>query len=179
MELGTEISFIKDEWVTIRSMEYMGQFNRSDDGKYIVSWRQGNGSDNKGEFIVAYNNKLVFHGRIRRPMEAFVSNTGVSIFEDCRFTTNHLKASVIIKDSYGKDLFSKELKTLLVCKVGISNSGNFAAYVTSGGPSRQANCFYFIDVCKGEVVWNCKNIFWPDYIIIDDYSGIISVINLP
>lgn len=177
VKMSHSIEYFTDEWVKVRSLEFFGEFSKSPDGNYLVAWRTGSGYDNQGSFVLAHNDQVIHYGNIKRPMEAYISNNGISIFQDCRFTDKsgvNMKTSVIIKDRNGDNIFKKELKTLLINRVGISTSGSYAAYMTAGGKTVQANTLFFIDIAAGKVEWSLKPCYpWADFILFDESSKMV------
>lgn len=168
---------IDDSWVTIKSLDFFGAYNKSPNGEYIVAWASGEGNKKNGKYVILNQHKLIFQGKLPRPKKAFISNKGTFLILDSRFTNwkeGISRSTVFVFDHLGACLFKKEPKSLFYSG-DISPDGEYAVFVTAGGNAKDANTLFFIDIGKGEITWKGMG-GYPDRFSFDTSSKIIHVI---
>jgi hypothetical protein len=157
-------------WIKTESDSILCQYSQSPDRRYLVAWNEGNGGRGDGKLVIAYQNRIVYTGNIKRPLEAAIANNGVCILYDCPFTdSSHTKMNpqVSIIDFTGHVLLGENPGG---ATVGISPNGHYAAYMDS------SSILCFVDVYQGLIVWRyllpdtC-----PQFIVFDDSSKTITV----
>lgn len=157
-------------WIKTGGDRDLYQYSQSPDGSYLVAWNEGNGGRGDGKLVIAYQNRIVYMGNIKRPLEAAIANNGVCIFHDCPFTDNTCKSMdslVRIIDFTGNVLLGGETGS---ATVGIAPNGHYAAYMHNG------NILSFVDVYQGQVIWKYRlPDTGPQFIVFDDNSTTVTI----
>lgn len=178
--IDADIEYCNDEWwadmpfgrvwIKAGKDKKLYQYSQSPDGCYLVAWNEGNGERGNGKLVIAYQNRIVYTGDIKRPLEAAIANNGVCILYDCPFTdSSHtkMKSQVYIIDFTGHLLLGENPGS---ATVGISPDGRYAAYMCN------ANILCFVDVYRGQILWRYRlPDTWPQFIVFDDDSKTITL----
>ena len=131
--LGQQVEYeIKEESnsVEIEQLDFYGQFSRSPNGRFMLAWKESwnhpfTGKHNLGPYFLLDGNRAIVTGRMERPNDGKVSNSGNFILNDWMIYSEQLKGTFNAFATTGEILVSKELKAHLSSN-GISEDGRFA-----------------------------------------------------
>lgn len=154
IENTVKVDFL-DKLMSIDSMGYSGEFNKSELEKWIISWNNSGSSssidgyrenvhgsyilyDNENKVIVTRGNKL------ERPNNGSVANNGTFSLEDWHFG-NNLSGTFFVFSKEGHVILKRKLKSNIY-NSAISKSGLFAVCQTANNNTEDGNKLIFFDI---------------------------------
>lgn len=150
-----------DSWITIEidQERFSGQYNESENGKYIVAFQDGHMDSTRGKttwingeiILIEDEQKILWKKELERPNNAHVSNDGIVAVED-RHNPKELCGSLIIFNIFGNKLMEKRLNA----NIGASNISpdGINAVVTTCKPE---NTIYMFEAKTGKLIWEYKD----------------------
>jgi len=173
---GTKSSSLRLEFdnlmVSIADRNYFGRYSKSPDGEFVLAWRDadprggrgGYRDSGKGDYLLVHDGEIIAEGRMERPNDGRVSNSGRFALSDWRFGAA-LRSTFYVFDSLGKILVSKEFKANALHS-DISPDGQFAVFVTARSDNEDSNKMSLFDVEAATLLWSK----WPQSGIPDRYQ---------
>ncbi len=147
-------------FIRIKSIDFFGVFTISQNGKYILAWRDSSPSDGiggardkgMGAYVLLENNNVVLIGEMERPNDGHVTDNGTFVLNDWMFG-GELQGTFYAIDRQGNLLIKKVLKANLYNN-GISSDGDFAVCQTCNSDTPDGSNLYFFDLPKGVMLWS-------------------------
>jgi hypothetical protein len=122
-ELTSKAVFeISDNLLSIDSSDFMGFYNKSADGKYIVAFQDRFSSP--GKVVLIHNDRILYFIVMERPNDAFVSNDGTVAVNDWLFTDDLAGAFYVVSPE-GRILIKHKVEANLN-HCGITADGQIA-----------------------------------------------------
>lgn len=131
-----------DNFVSITSLGFFGQFKRSPSGEWAICWsdsdeqnhRGGHRDSGHGRYVLynAIQDKIAVQGRSERPNSGSVADNGSFSIEDWHFGSE-LSGTFYVFSSAGHELTKRKFQANLY-NSAISNSGRFAVCQTANTP---------------------------------------------
>lgn len=153
-------AMFSDGWLTINSVGYFGEYVRSSNGRYVLSWtdsdpggmRGGARKSGKGVYLLLDNNRLILQGRMPRPNDGVVSNVGIFAINDWTFEEGLHGVFHVISPTGAPLVRQRTRANLENC--GISEDGRFAVCQTlfSHCEAHSGKLFFF-DVGTRSLLW--------------------------
>ena len=86
--------------IFINGRDFVGSYSRSPNGRFILAWRDANDAGTRGgaranghgRYILIDGDAIVAEGRVERPNDGKVADTGVFILNDWLFFSERLEA---------------------------------------------------------------------------------------
>jgi tetratricopeptide (TPR) repeat protein len=121
------------EFVKIEQFDFYGQFSRSPNGRFMLTWKESwnhpfTGKHSLGLYFLLDGNRAIVTGRMERPNDGKVSNSGNFILNDWMEYVDYgekLRGTFYAFAATGEILVSKGFKANLSSN-GISEDGRFA-----------------------------------------------------
>lgn len=142
---------INDDFLTIRDIDFHGQFNKSPNDEYIVAWQEGHidatGEKEErvnGKYLLIKDDEIILSEEGERPQDCAVANDGTFIVNDQRMFSAF--------SSSGKVLIEHQIKANLHNN-GISQNGEYAVCQTLGGDDEDSHKLFFFGLEQGELSW--------------------------
>lgn len=129
---------IRTKSITIDSIDYFGLHEKSQNGNWLISWRdksQGEANGEHGEYLLydLVNKRVAAHGKLERPHSGHVANDGTFSIEDW-MNMGSLIGTFYVFSSTGEVMF-KELLQANIFNSGISQNGLLAVCQTANSPN--------------------------------------------
>jgi len=134
--------------VDIPERKFVGLSARSPNGRYTLAWSDG-GPDQtrKGRWLLLEGRKVIADGRMPRPNDGKVCDTGIFILNDWgsssalsgTFKAFRPDGTVILTRKFSANLFNN----------GLSADGRFAVCQTCNAPSEDAGGLFVFDLASG------------------------------
>jgi len=157
---AVKAEFSDDGWLTIDAIDYFGQYVRSPNGRYALSWVESpfiedeNGNTRKipGKYLLLDGDKIILKGRMARPNDGVVSNVGVFAINDWTFSEGLAGVLNVISPT-GEALLKKRFRANLN-NCGISSDGRFAVCQTCNSDyDAHSGMLFFFDVSNRKLLW--------------------------
>ena len=79
-----------DGWLRIDSLAFFGQYSSPPDGRHTIGWSDSDPSGHQsgfretgyGSYVLLFDNQVLLRGRMERPNDGRVSNTGTFVLND-------------------------------------------------------------------------------------------------
>lgn len=148
------------QMVRIPSRKFFGEFARSANGQHLLAWRDadptgrraGFRENGEGDYLLVHDGSVIVEGRMERPNDGQVADTGTFILSDWRFG-DQLQSTFYAFDRQGRTLISHEFGANAL-NSGISLDGRFANYMTAGGDHPDSNKLALFDLETKELLWS-------------------------
>lgn len=126
---------IEDSFITIKSIDYFGLYEKSKDGNWLISWRDKSQGKSNGEYLLydLAKNEIATRGKLERPNSGHVANNGTFTIEDW-MNSNSLIGTFNVFSSTGESLFKETLQANIL-NSGISTNGELAVCQTANNPN--------------------------------------------
>jgi hypothetical protein len=129
------------EFIDIPSHKFYGQVSKSPDGRYSITWRDGNDegtrggarTSGKGRYLLLDETTIITDGQMERPNDGKVANNGNFVLNDWRFSTNELRGTFYAFRADGSEIVRQKYKANLYNN-GLSRDGRFAVCQTANSP---------------------------------------------
>ncbi|MBV9181943.1 MAG: tetratricopeptide repeat protein [Alphaproteobacteria bacterium] len=116
---------------------FFGQFSRSPNSRYILTWRDGNDagtvggarSEGQGRYILLQDEQIICEGRMDRPNDGKVADDGTFILNDWHFFTMELRGTFCAFRPSGETIISRQFKANLYNN-GLATDGRWACCQT-------------------------------------------------
>ena len=162
------------DWVTIEEdgESFFGQYNESENGKYLVAFTDGHMDSSGGKtiwvngqvYLIENNQNIVWKKTLERPNNAHVSNDGIVAVEDW-LNSKDLCGSMIIFDKTGNKIMEHRLDSNIGSS-NISPDGKYAV-VSTCNPD---NSIYLLSLSKKDLSWKKKkgyvDFFFPVWFLL-------------
>jgi hypothetical protein len=174
---------LSHDFLSIFKLNYHGEFHRSENGRFILSWSdadeeglQGGARDSgNGRYILIDGDKIILQGELERPNDGKVSNQGFFVINDWMFKGD-LTGTFYAFDISGKKLIRYKVSANLG-KSGISNDGRYAVCQTYDSKTEDGNKIFLFDLIKQELVWKWEpKTGWADNYCFDVDNKILSLV---
>ncbi len=150
---------IDDYTVEIPSMGFIGTYEKSSDGSFLVAWSDfdtshgvgGYRKAGKGPFVLVKNGKVVYKGKLERPNDGKAANTGTFVLADWLFGDD-LKSIFYAFASDGSELIRQTFSANML-NTGLSESGQFAVAQLANSNSEDSGCLAFFDLLHKKLLW--------------------------
>lgn len=145
-----EIDEFSPSLVSIDALDFMGHMAAAPGGRFKLIWsdrdpetmRGGSREAGHGYWALLDGGHVTAEGRLERPQEGRVSDTGTFILHDWMFG-NDLRSQFAAFRPDGDLIFSHEF-VANVMNNGLSNDGRFAICQTANAPSSSDSCKYIL-----------------------------------
>jgi hypothetical protein len=114
---------ISDNFLRIDSTDFLGFYNKSPDGKYLVAFQDGFGHS-PGRLVLIHNDRILYLLIMERPNDAFVANDGTVVVNDW-LATDDLAGDFHVVAHDGRILIKHRFKANLF-RCGITADGQVA-----------------------------------------------------
>ena len=163
-----------DHGLYIYKPSYCGEFHRSGNARFILSWsdvdlealrceareiRGGAREKGLGEYILIDGDNLVLWGKLERPHDGKVSDSGIFILNDWMFGEG-LKGTFYSFEPNGQKLIEQNFRANLYNN-GISKDGQFAVCQTCDSDNEDGNKLSFFDLGKRNLIWKLTPVGSP------------------
>ncbi len=156
---GSEVFKSGNEFVSIRSMDFYGQYSESPDGVFLIAWSDFNQSlgvggfreFGEGTYILSENCKVLRSDRLQRPNDGKVANNGTIIINDWMFGEG-LKGTFYALDKSGRQLIKYRFSANLFNN-GISEDGHYAVCQCAKSDTEDDSVLSFFDLEKESFLW--------------------------
>lgn len=153
----------------VRSRDLFGPFAKSPNGRYVLVWsdadsdgqRGGMRDSGLGRYALLEDGRIVVEGRLERPNDGKVTNSGVFLLHDWRFGQG-LSGRICAFAADGRVLVDHAVEANLFNN-GLSPDGAFAASQTANAPSDDGNQLFVFDLTEGALIARFSpEIGWAD-----------------
>jgi transcription elongation factor Elf1 len=125
-QIEREIKEDKGKFVNIEQLDFFGQFSRSSDSRYRLTWREAfAGERTLGPYLLLDGNRVIVRGRMQRPNDGKVSNNGNFVLNSWTGNGEKLSGTFYAFATSGEILVRKKFRANLNHN-GISDNGRFA-----------------------------------------------------
>jgi len=156
-----------DTLMSIEGLDYYGEYVKSDNNKYILTWLDGEiggtirGSRDKGKGILIFfeDEKCKYYIKLERPVKGKIAENGNIVICDWLFSKPYdpknytmLGGKCIAVNKDGDILINHEVKANLA-NCAISKDGNIAVFHTATHPKHEdGDKLFFFDLIKKELI---------------------------
>jgi len=144
---------------------YIGDFHRSENGRFILSWsdiadlgaegiRGGAREKGFGRYLLIDEDKLILQGKLERPHDGKVSDQGIFILNDWMFGSG-LIGTFYAFDLNGQKLIQHKFRANLFNN-GISRDGRFAVCQTLDSNNEDGNRLCLFDLIERRLMWKLE-----------------------
>jgi len=142
----------RSRFLTIRDIDFHGQFNKSLNDEYMVAWQEGHivVKEEKeervnGKYLLIKNDELILSKEGKKPQECSVANDGTFVVnEKEKFYAFSDKGKVLVEYPIGAIFHNN----------AISPNGRYAVCQTAGGGENEDNYkLFFFDLKEEELRW--------------------------
>jgi hypothetical protein len=117
-----------DGWLSIPAIGFFGAYMRSPNGNYRIAWHDAGPDGGEGWYILTYGDEICCQGRMERPQDGKVADTGVFILNDWRASSEFTGTFRAFKSDGSKLLMQNFAANL--ANNGLSADGRLAACQT-------------------------------------------------
>jgi tetratricopeptide (TPR) repeat protein len=145
-----------DTLFTLDKPSWFGLFTRSPNGRWLISWRDGDPSAytggartrGKGAYLLydTAAKEVLVQGRLERPNNGHVADNGVFVLEDWLFT-NDLAGTLHAFDANGQSLLKRTFSANLMTNA-VSKNGRYAVCQTANSPSEDGSSLFLFDLAS-------------------------------
>jgi tetratricopeptide (TPR) repeat protein len=150
------------DFLGIYRLNYHGEFHRSENGRFILSWSDMADSETEGihigarekghgRYLLIDEDKLILRGKLERPNDGKVSDRGIFILNDWMFKGEPI-GTFYAFETNGREIIKHKLNANIYNNV-ISSDGRFAVCQTLDSDNEDGNKVLFFDLSKRELVW--------------------------
>jgi len=147
-----------ETFLRVKSLDFFGQYNRSPNGRYTTAWRDsdpdgdigGYRDKGEGDYLLLEEESVLTHGRLQRPNDGKVADTGRFVINDWLFGDG-LKGTFYAFKSNGALILSKRFRANLD-KSGISLDVSFAVCQTLSSDNEDATLLTLFDLSRKLVI---------------------------
>lgn len=177
---GEELEYFGDRLVRVVSRDLLGSFTRSPNGRYMLIWSDADPSGRRGGFrdsghgryLLLLNHRVVVEGRLERPQDGRVADSGVFLLHDWLFGEG-LRGQVHAFAPDGRPLLNHPVEANLYNN-GLSADGAFAAAQTCNAPSDDANRLLIFDLAQGVLIGKfTPETGWADSYTFCGHEGVV------
>lgn len=172
---------IHDRSITINSIDYFGMYEKSQDGNWLISWRdnsQGRTNGEQGEYLLydLANKRITTRGKVERPNSGHVANNGTFSIEDW-MNSGSLIGTFNVFSSSGESLFKETLQANIL-NSGISKNGLLAVCQTANNPNGDdGSVMLAVDIQNKSKLFKINpEIGWADDYDFDEDKLLVKVI---
>lgn len=148
-----------ENFVYADEIGFFGSYSKSRNGLFTIAWSDSdkvNGiggfrTSGEGTYLIAKNNEVVHTGKLQRPKDGKISNSGNFIINDWLFG-EELKGTFYAFDN-SDNLLIKHRFSANLYNNGISENGNFAIIQTCNSNSEDGNILCFFDLENKSLIW--------------------------
>ncbi|MGF1760910.1 hypothetical protein L4D76_23915 [Photobacterium sagamiensis] len=168
-----------DDFIEISSINFFGQYQKSDSGEWVICWSDSDPQQQTGGYresgfgrYVLYNakqEKIVLQGKLERPNSGYIANNGIFSIEDWHFG-NDLSGTFYVFAANGDELIKRKFEANIF-NSSISDGGRYAICQTANNPeSEDGNLLSAFDVEKNTELFSINpTTDWADsYDFIED-----------
>ena len=151
------LSFFSDRFLTIDELDFVGQFSKSPNERYLVGWSDrspdgktgGHRYEGMGRWILIRDNYLIAEGRLQRPQDGKVADNGTVLLSDWLFGDN-LSGVLAAFSKDGEQLLAKKFSAKLADHA-LSSDGAYAICRTLNSPGSPDSCqIALFDILSGD-----------------------------
>lgn len=124
---------ISDDWITIRSLGFFGECQKSPNGLYIIAFcdsHEENGKNKRGRIVLLKQSTIIYEKALQRPNDAKVADNGYVVVNDWVSYGNELAGIFYAFDSQGNEIIKQRFKANMNGNA-ITASGSYAACSTA------------------------------------------------
>jgi DNA-directed RNA polymerase subunit RPC12/RpoP len=180
------------KFVNIEQLDFYGQFSRSPNGRFMLTWRESwnhpfTGKHNLGLYFLLDSNGAIVTGRMERPNDGKVSNSGNFVLNDWMDYVDYgekLRGTFYAFATTGEILVSKEFKANLGSNDGISDDGRFAFCETLASDCKEHSDKVFVFDLEKRILLSVINkregkkyLFESERIVFDSEHRILNFID--
>ena len=165
--------------LSLNGVEFYCPYSKSSNSQYIlafddrdaVSGRGGHRENGKGCYFLIKDHAIIVIGQLERPNDGKVANNGNFIINDWLFENTTKSIAYVFKES-GEQIVRKLFKANLLTNA-LSESGQFAAFITCNSSLGDNNVIILYDLITGKQVWRKYFGFQnPQHITLSDNEKI-------
>ena len=128
--------------------DFSGEYYQSPNGQFILAW---NDQNENGRYILLKNGKVIVQGKMKRPNDGMVSNSGVFILSD--WGSQNMSGTFYAINAEGEILIRQRCKANLG-DIGISDDGCFAVcQALKSDNELDSSKLFFFDVKERKLLW--------------------------
>lgn len=167
--------------IFINGRDFVGSYSRSPNGRFVLAWRDANDAGTRGgaranghgRYILIDGDAIVAEGRVERPNDGKVADTGVFILNDWLFFSERLEGVFRAFQRDGAPILSRRFEANLYNN-GLSEDGRFAACQTCNADSDYGNKLTIFDLeAAAELASVTPESGWAkDYVFPADHQTI-------
>lgn len=144
-------------FLSIPAKGYFGQYTRSGNGHFVLTWRDGNDEgthggarqSGMGRYLLLEDEKIVVEGRMERPNDGKVADTGTFILNDWHFSTAQLQGTFCAFRKDGTPILQQRYEANLYNN-GLSADGHWACCQTcNSGTEIDSSVLTIFDLVAG------------------------------
>jgi tetratricopeptide (TPR) repeat protein len=163
-----------DTFARIEAIGFFGHYLNSSNGLFTISWSDfdresslgGFRTSGEGTFVVAKKDEVIHIGKLQRPNDGKISNTGNFIINDWLFGEG-LKGIFYAFDLSGKILLKQNFSANLLNN-GISKNGQYSVCQCCNSNTDDSNTLNFFDLEQGKLLWKTNpESGWADSYLFD------------
>ena len=145
-------------FMSIPSLNFFGSFARSPNGRYTLIWRDGTGThggareNGEGRYLLLDEGMLIVDGRMQRPNDGKVANSGIFILNDWRFSSDLIGTFWAFRHD-GSLIFSRTF-TANLFNNGLSENGMLACCQTCNSSTDDSGKLTIFDLVAGRETSN-------------------------
>jgi len=141
---------VLDGVARINSIELSGQYAVSQNNRYLLVYRSGDGFKLNGKFALVKEEEVIFVAKCKRPTGAVVANNGTFVVVDSG-EINSYADRVDVYASDGSKIMAHAFSAYTAC-IGISDMGTHVVVQLHNSKTSDAHRVYVFDVEKSAVV---------------------------
>ena len=145
------------QFLSLPKRGYFGQYCRSPNGRYILTWRDSNDagteggarSKGQGRYILFDQDRIIWEGRLDRPNDGKVADDGTFILNDWHFFSGELRGTFCAFRVTGEPIVKLKFEANLYNN-GLSSDGVLACCQTNNSENRNdSSVLTIFDLQKG------------------------------
>nr|WP_295108507.1 hypothetical protein [uncultured Caulobacter sp.] len=169
-EVDDDLKFVTKRSARVHSRDLYGQFAKSPNGRFVLVWsdadpdahRSGPREDGPGRYVLLDGGQVIAEGRLERPHDGRVANTGVFVLNDWMFGQGLLCGRVCAFAADGRALVAHTVEANLYNN-GLSPDGAYAVAQTANAPNADGNQLFVFDLAAGALITRFSpEIGWAD-----------------
>jgi tetratricopeptide (TPR) repeat protein len=166
------------DFVTSRALDWFGPFNRSPNGRWIVSWLDAgpHGANGRlsgtGGYLLydTQTGEALVRDALERPNNGHVANNGVFVLEDWHFTDD-LLGTLYVFDTSGNRLFERTFSANLLANT-ISENGRYVLAQLANSTTSEGSKLFLFELDSGRQLYEVlPSANWTMDYSIDEERG--------
>lgn len=139
--------------IFINGRDFVGSYSRSPNGRFVLAWRDANDAGTRGgaranghgRYMLIDGDAIVAEGRVERPNDGKVADTGVFILNDWLFFSERLAGVFLAFRKDGTQILSRRFEANLYNN-GLSHDGRIAVCQTCNAEGADSSKLTIFDL---------------------------------